>query len=71
MAYVPIKFPSMRFHRTESARIVDTAEEAAALGPGWAESPAFAEDEPSLGEDPERIVEVEPAPKPRKRGKTK
>lgn len=44
-------FPSWRYHRTLEPRIVRDAAEDAALGEGWADTPAaFAEPEPV--EDP-------------------
>lgn len=38
------KFPAWRYHRTEPAVIVNTPEEEAALGEGWADSPAVFHD---------------------------
>lgn len=33
-------YPSWRYHKTEAAKIIETAEEDAALGKNWADSPA-------------------------------
>jgi hypothetical protein len=38
MAYHP--YPSWRYHASGARRIVENAEEDAALGPGWASTPA-------------------------------
>lgn len=35
-----IKYPSWRYHATETARIVQTQEESDELGSGWCDSPA-------------------------------
>lgn len=34
------RFPAWRYHRTEAPRIVQSPEQEAALGPGWADTPA-------------------------------
>ena len=42
--HVPQEFPKWKYHRELPARIVDNAEQEAALGNGWADTPAaFAE----------------------------
>lgn len=37
-------YPTWRYHKTEAAKIIETAEEDAALGKGWADTPAAFED---------------------------
>ena len=41
-----ISYPSWVYHKTLAPRVVENPEELAALGPGWADTPAaFAEPE--------------------------
>lgn len=44
--YKPIPYPAWRYHATEAAKVVQTAEEDAALGSGWSKSPSAAKSEP-------------------------
>jgi hypothetical protein len=37
-----IKFPSWRFHKHHGERLVESEDAAAALGPGWFDSPVVA-----------------------------
>lgn len=39
-------YPKVLYHRTEEPRIVNSAEEHARIGAGWAETPAAFTDEP-------------------------
>jgi hypothetical protein len=50
--YIPEKFPSWRYHRSEEPRLCKTPADEAALGPGWADSPAAFVDEPEPAETP-------------------
>lgn len=58
MSGAKVLFPSWRYHATEKARIVQTPEDEAALGPGWTDSPATV---PVPAPEPV-IVEPEAAP---------
>jgi hypothetical protein len=54
--YIPDKFPCWRYHRTEAAQFCQTLADEAALGPGWADTPAaFAgEPKPAPAAEPEK-----------------
>lgn len=56
------EYPKYKFHKTKDPVIVKDAKEEKALGPGWAESPAFFE-KPKAQEEP---VEDEPEKKGKK-----
>lgn len=65
-----IEYPKWKYHRTLAACIVQDPAEEAALGVGWANSPADFANEPELA-----AAEAEPATDepeaPKKRGKGK
>ncbi|HXG71324.1 MAG TPA: hypothetical protein VNJ04_12030 [Gemmatimonadaceae bacterium] len=44
MSKKAIQYPSWLYHATEPARIVESAEEEAALGPAWSDTPAQADE---------------------------
>jgi hypothetical protein len=48
-----MEYPSWRYHPTEEARIVHSAEEEEALGSGWADSPAAHGIETAPGAEPD------------------
>jgi hypothetical protein len=58
MSYEPILYPAWRYHRELPPRIVQTPDEAAALGPGWADTPAAILDPAPVSDAP---VEAPPA----------
>lgn len=66
------QYPSWRYHATEEARIVKSAEEDDALGPGWADTPAaFYQESPvESAEESNQATNDDPgAPAPAKRGR--
>lgn len=46
--YVPVPFPSWRYHKSQPARIVQTQADSDALGPEWADSPAAFAPKPAV-----------------------
>ena len=64
--YIPIKHPCWRYHATEDPRLCETPEDEAALGEGWADTPAAFFDEP--GELEPAAGTEEPISVPVKRG---
>ena len=64
MTYVPVKYPSWRYHATEAARLVHTPDDDAALPAGWSESPATVGPVAPAPDPPPLTPPVAPAPAP-------
>jgi hypothetical protein len=69
-------YPAHRYHRTKPFAVVNSPEEEAALGEGWANTPAaFQDEEPEAeveadGNSEEERFEID-APEKKKRGRPK